>query len=181
MDFTHYTDHSVALAVELVNSLDVIGGGDSLDDPATLSFLLDEYPHEAKIGPEQLATIVLVRRRIREIFESDSAEQAAAVINDLLSTVSAVPRVSVHSESPPHLHFEPSDAGPGRWLGATTAMGLATVLCEWGFERLGVCASSGCHDVFVDTSRNCSRRFCSDTCSTRESVAAYRQRQRPSI
>ncbi|NNF63358.1 MAG: CGNR zinc finger domain-containing protein, partial [Acidimicrobiia bacterium] len=32
-------------------------------------------------------------------------------------------------------------------------------------------------DVFIGTSRNKSRRRCSDTCATRENVAAYRKRQ----
>jgi predicted RNA-binding Zn ribbon-like protein len=32
--------------------------------------------------------------------------------------------------------------------------------------------------VFVDTSPNQSRRYCSDRCSSRANVAAYRARQR---
>jgi predicted RNA-binding Zn ribbon-like protein len=63
------------------------------------------------------------------------------------------------------------------WLGAITAMGLASVIVENGVERFGVCDSSGCNDVYIDTSRNRSRRHCSNTCSTREAVAAYRKRQ----
>jgi predicted RNA-binding Zn ribbon-like protein len=57
-------------------------------------------------------------------------------------------------------------------------MGLSVVLIETGLDRFGTCASSTCDDVYVDTSRNRSRRHCSDTCSTRENVAAYRRRQR---
>ena len=78
----------------------------------------------------------------------------------------------------PHLHFEPTDASPARWLGAVTAMGLSVALIEGGLARLGTCSSTTCDDVFVDTSRNRSRRHCSDTCTTRENVAAYRARQK---
>ena len=63
-------------------------------------------------------------------------------------------------------------------VGAVGAMGLTTALIEGGFERFGRCASTTCDDVFVDTSRNRSRLHCSESCTTRESVAAYRRRQR---
>jgi predicted RNA-binding Zn ribbon-like protein len=57
-------------------------------------------------------------------------------------------------------------------------MGLATLVCDLGATRLGVCHASPCTHVFVDTSPNQSRRYCSDRCSSRANVAAYRARQR---
>ena len=85
--------------------------------------------------------------------------------------------VSVHGGHP-HLHFEPQDAGVAPWLSAVTAMGLSVVVCDYGSDRLGVCDSHQCADVYVDTSRNRSRRYCSDTCASRENVAAYRKRHK---
>ena len=63
-------------------------------------------------------------------------------------------------------------------MAVVTAMGLTAVVAEYGLNRLGVCSSDTCRDVFVDTSRNRSRRHCSTTCATREHVAAHRQRKR---
>jgi predicted RNA-binding Zn ribbon-like protein len=57
-------------------------------------------------------------------------------------------------------------------------MGLSVVLIEGGYERFGTCSSTTCEDVFVDTSRNRSRRHCSVLCTTRENVAAYRRRKK---
>ena len=57
-------------------------------------------------------------------------------------------------------------------------LGLATLVCDLGPTRLGVCAEAKCDDVYVDTSPNQSRRYCSDRCSSRANVAAYRARQR---
>jgi predicted RNA-binding Zn ribbon-like protein len=57
-------------------------------------------------------------------------------------------------------------------------MGLAVVVCDAGALRLGVCQAAGCSNVFVDTSPNQSRRYCSERCSSRSNVAAYRARQR---
>ena len=61
---------------------------------------------------------------------------------------------------------------------AESLMGLSTLVCDLGATRLGVCDASGCDHVFVDTSPNQSRRYCSDRCSSRANVAAYRARQR---
>ena len=56
---------------------------------------------------------------------------------------------------------------------------LALCLRDHGLERLRVCAASGCQRVFVDTSRNRSRRYCNpDICGNRTNVAAFRARQR---
>lgn len=105
-------------------------------------------------------------------------EAAARLLNEILADVAAMPRVSVYAGAEPHLHFEPMEGSPAGWLGAVTAMGLSIVLVEDGLDRFGICSSSTCGDVFVDTSRNRSRRHCSDTCTTRENVAAYRERQK---
>jgi predicted RNA-binding Zn ribbon-like protein len=74
--------------------------------------------------------------------------------------------------------FEPLDGGFAKWLGATTAMALAIVLCEYGKERLGVCAAPRCRDAFIDTSKNKQKRYCDDKCANRENVAAFRARHR---
>jgi predicted RNA-binding Zn ribbon-like protein len=47
-----------------------------------------------------------------------------------------------------------------------------------GVERLGTCAAEGCDQVFVDVSRNRSKRFCDTACAARTKQAAYRARQR---
>ena len=42
-------------------------------------------------------------------------------------------------------------------------------------SRLGLAGRRG---VYIDTSRNASRRYCSNTCASRSTVAAYRARQK---
>ena len=41
---------------------------------------------------------------------------------------------------------------------------------------MGTCAAERCDVVFVDTSKNGSRRFCSTGCQNRVKTAAYRSR-----
>jgi len=182
MDFSHYSDQPVHTAVDLVNSLDVVSGEDKLATPLDVAVFIKSHDGEWsrpgwKPSERDLHETRALRARLRQVFESSDEAGAADVLNDLLSDVDAVPRVSVHGPGP-HLHFESEGGSPWRYLGAITAMGLSVALIEGGFERFGICQSSTCGDVFVDTTRNRSRLHCSDTCTTRENVAAHRARQR---
>lgn len=182
MDFSHYTDDPVTLAVELVNTLQPLTHTDSLGTVEDLDRFVhahagawvDDLPPAA---PSDLAPAKALRSELRAVFDSAGAQEATEVINGILARHVAVPRVSTHGGGA-HLHFEPKAASLAQWLGVVTGMGLATVVCEFGLDRLGLCQSETCADAFVDTSRNRSRRHCSTTCSTRENVAAYRARRR---
>ena len=182
MDFSHYSDVPVEVAVRFTNTLDVDTGEDDLASiDALADFLqreLSEWgPAMAEPTERDLQAARRLRARLRSVWEADSAESAADVINDILGAVDAQPRVSVHGDRGPHLHFEPERGDPVKILGAVTAMGLGVALIEGGWERFGICASATCADVYIDTSKNRSRLHCSDTCTTRESVAAYRARR----
>jgi predicted RNA-binding Zn ribbon-like protein len=179
MDFSHYTTKPVELAVELTNTKGIIK--DELADPDQLLQFLEEYRPlwEGVAKPPKksdLPAVQELRASLREVFESKDEDEAAKQVNRLLESYGATPRISTHSGTP-HLHFEPTRTSMVCWLGAITAMGLASVIVEHGIDRFGVCESGTCVDVYVDTSRNRSRRHCSNTCSTREAVAAYRKRK----
>jgi predicted RNA-binding Zn ribbon-like protein len=182
MDFSHYSDQPVQMAVDLVNTFDASDGTEKLSTPADLVEFIDGHDGEWcrpdwHPGERDLHEVRALRSRLRQVFEAATEAAAATVLNDLLADVDAVPRLSVHG-SAPHLHFESEGHSPARFLGAITAMGLTVALIEGGFDRFGICQSSTCDDVFVDGSRNRSRLHCSDKCTTRENVAAHRARQR---
>ncbi len=182
MDFSHYTDHPVGLAMSLVNTLDSVSGVDAIATVEGLrDFVAGIHPDLGAPGwaitAADVDQVQRLRSRLRAVFAASDDAVAAGLLNAVLADAGAVPRVSVHDGVEPHLHFEPLDAGPFAWLGATTAMGLSVVVCDHGSRRLGICDATTCADVYIDTSRNRSRRYCSDTCSTREHVAAYRRRR----
>jgi hypothetical protein len=60
---------------------------------------------------------------------------------------------------------------------ASCATALAIALASEVSARLGVCAAPHCDRVYVDTSRNGSRRFCSAACQSRVKAAAFRARR----
>jgi predicted RNA-binding Zn ribbon-like protein len=45
-------------------------------------------------------------------------------------------------------------------------------------QRPGICSAPSCDRVFVDTSRNGTKRFCTTACQNRVKAAAFRARQR---
>jgi predicted RNA-binding Zn ribbon-like protein len=47
-----------------------------------------------------------------------------------------------------------------------------------GWERFGVCDALPCRCVYIDRSRNRSRRYCCQLCADRVAAAAYRERAR---
>ena len=47
-----------------------------------------------------------------------------------------------------------------------------------GWDRFGICDALPCRCVFVDRSRNRSRRYCCDLCADRATQAAARARRR---
>lgn len=183
MDFSHYSDEPVAVAVKLTNTLDAVSGEEKLGTPQDVADFIrtelggwDRIPTD--VGEEDLHATRALRSRLRRVWEAEDEQGAAAVLNEILVGVAARPRISVHEGAAPHLHFEPESGDPVKYLGAVVAMGLSVALIEGGWDRFGRCSSSTCDDVYVDISKNRSRRHCSDTCTTRESVAAYRARRR---
>jgi predicted RNA-binding Zn ribbon-like protein len=182
MNFDHYTDVPVTLAVDLVNTYGWVSGTDSLTSVPDLERFLSQRAGSLTDGlPSPTAADVESVRRLRvdlhDVFMADDAGQAADILNHILAVNGARPHLSLHGGQA-HMHFEPADAGLASWMAVVTAMGVATVLADYGLGRLGVCQAHDCQDAFVDTSRNRSRRHCSTTCSNREHVAAHRRRRR---
>ena len=75
-----------------------------------------------------------------------------------------------------HIHFSRNGTPAKRWLGQLIAAKLALVAAGDPTVTLGRCAAAGCENYFVDQSRNRTRRFCSNACASRTTVAAYRAR-----
>jgi predicted RNA-binding Zn ribbon-like protein len=111
--------------------------------------------------------------------EAGADEVAIADLNALLAETGAVPQVVAHDGRPPHVHVPRPDSPLADRIAAHLAFGVARLVVAGKGRRLRSCASPDCHQVFVDLSRNRSRRYCdSRTCGNRLHVAAYRARQR---
>lgn len=104
---------------------------------------------------------------------------AAARINEEITELRIAPSIADHDDVGPHLHWTPSTATFDDQVVADVLMALAQELCEHGTQRFGTCAAERCERLFFDTTRNGSRRFCSDPrCASRTHTADHRARQR---
>ena len=121
------------------------------------------------------------QRELRPVFEASDVADVQGVIaglNELMEKHPITPMISDHDPDDLHLHVATRADSVSQLLIGEALMGLANLVCDLGATRLGICSEPRCTNVFVDTSPNQSRRYCSDRCSSRANVAAYRARQR---
>ena len=171
MDFVRYAERSAGL----VNA--------HLEDAGSLVHFLDEraWLHD-QVEERDAGTLRRFVRELRPVFEASSAGDEKAVVqglNALLAKHAVTPYIAGDGGAEPwHMHVTDRRSTVAELLVAESLLGLSMLVCDLGATRLGVCDASSCADVFVDTSPNRSRRYCSDRCSSRANVAAYRARQR---
>jgi len=170
VDFVRYAD----LAAGLVNA--------PMESQQDLSDYLQRRRWlQPRIEERDVAPLKRLRRELRPIFEaSDACEEAevVALLNALLSKYPVSPHIAGHDSESWHLHVAERGSSVSALITAECIMGLAMLVVDFGPTRLGVCAADKCDNVFVDTSPNKSRRYCSDRCSSRANVAAYRARRK---
>jgi hypothetical protein len=121
------------------------------------------------------------QRELRPVFEAGAGDDAEAVVsglNALMGRHPVTPRISSHDTHHLHLHVATDNASLADLLVGESLVGLAALVCDLGPNRLGICAAAPCTHVFVDTSPNQTRRYCSERCSSRANVAAYRARRK---
>lgn len=126
-------------------------------------------------------TLRKFQREMRPVFEiADAGDVTGTIsgINHLMSRHPITPMISDHDPDDLHLHVATRAASVAELLIGESLLGLATLVCDLGPTRLGLCSATPCRNAFVDTSPNHSRRYCSDRCSSRANVAAYRARQK---
>jgi len=125
---------------------------------------------------ESLAEAAVALRRVFDKAASDDMDAAARIVNTMLDELGPTPYLDRHDGEPWHLHYRSRDRDlPHSWAASCT-LALATVLGGEYAERLGVCSAPQCDRVYVDVSRNGTRRFCSTACQNRVKAAAYRAR-----
>lgn len=166
-----------------------------------LQALLDTVAEASESGEDELATIeqltaFLTLWRFSGRFDRDELElrqvraarddlrgvwgsgEAATVewVNDALQTARAVPRLVDHDGLGWHIHAVANDEPLARRILVEAAMSLVDVIRAGRLDRLRDCEADDCAGVFVDLSKNGSKRFCSTRCGNRMAVRAYRAR-----
>ncbi|HVT68465.1 MAG TPA: CGNR zinc finger domain-containing protein [Trebonia sp.] len=147
---------------------------------AALNAMFAGVGSRTKVGAAEAEPFAGVAAELRAAFAAVAAgdlDGAAHQVNGMLTATGAHPALARHDGEPWHLHFHSADeTSPAKGWAAGCATGLAVVLGSELHDRLGVCTAPHCDRVYVDTSRNGSRRFCSTACQNRVKAAAFRER-----
>jgi predicted RNA-binding Zn ribbon-like protein len=166
---------------ELINS-GRSADGEQLADVEAIQSFADRYLFAGRpAGPDDVPLLHRYRARLDDVAVACEAGDLAAAIgrlNALLAETGASPQIASHDGRGPHIHVSRLDVPLATRMAAHFAMGLAWLVVAGQAGRLRSCQSPTCNDVFVDLSRNRSRRYCdSRTCGNRLHVAAYRARK----
>ena len=106
----------------------------------------------------------------RTLYEALSSlpdvDRAVELVNRLLLETDAAPQLTRRDGQPWHLHFGSPEF----------ATAVAMLLVSVEAARLRRCEAVRCDDLFLDSTRNRTQRFCSTACQNRTKVAAHRAR-----
>lgn len=170
MVFAHDTEAALASAAALVNT--------DLAAPADLDAFLDAHGWTGSRAHDEaeLAGVRALRPLLRALWEADE-DGVVERVNRMLREAGALPQLVRHGGWDYHLHATPSDAPLADRVAVEAAMAMVDVVRQQELPRLRVCGADDCDDVFVDLSKNRSRRYCSTACGNRTNVAAFRARR----
>jgi predicted RNA-binding Zn ribbon-like protein len=178
MVFAHDTERALAAAAALVNT----GRADDGDQLTTLQELDELVSAWQWSGPRtgdwaELAAVRELRPTLAEFWSADK-DSVVEVVNQVLRERRALPQLVKHDEWDYHVHATAAEAPLADRMAVEAAMAMADVIRIDELGRLRICGGEDCQDVYVDLSKNRSRRFCGPTCGNRANVAAYRARRR---
>lgn len=179
MQFAPDTIDTLAFMVALVNTVPGASrsGADELGTPAQLTALLDEHSYSGRFDRDkaELAEVIETRDLLGHIW-SHSRDEAVPVVNRMLREADALPRLVRHDGWDWHLHATEPSAPLAERIRVEVAFALIDVIRSQEWERLRSCEASDCTGVFVDLSRNGSKRFCSLRCGNRMNMIEHRAR-----
>ncbi|QLD10482.1 CGNR zinc finger domain-containing protein [Microbacterium oleivorans] len=181
MVFIHDTELSLRAAAALVNTLPRTGAGtaDTLTDSAGLDAYLAEFAFTGAIVRDdaELQAMRRIRPRLRELWDL-GRDDAVARVNAMLRDGDAQPQLVIHDDYDWHIHATPDDAPLATRVLVEAAMAFVDVIRADAYDRVRICAADDCAAVYVDFSKNGSKRYCdTGNCGNRMNVNAYRRRK----
>lgn len=177
MVFAPDTELALAAAAALVNTSR--GDEDELTTAEQLAEFARTWQWTGIRGDysDELAAVRELRPTLERFWAVDK-DAAVGIVNQVLQDSHALPQLVKHDQLDYHIHAVPMDAPLAERMAVEAAMAMADVIRTDELGRLRICGGEDCQDVYIDLSKNRSRRFCGVTCGNRANVAAYRARRR---
>ena len=180
MLFAPDTEEALDFVVALANTAPgaTRTGGDELTSVADLTALLGRFVFTGRIDRDEaeLQAIRQTRTLLRDVWTLDR-DEAVQAVNRMLREARALPYLTRHDDSDWHIHATEPGAPLAERVRVEAALALIDVIRMNETGRLRVCAADDCVGLFIDLSRNGSKRFCSVRCGNRVNMTAFRARQ----
>ncbi|MFD8214123.1 CGNR zinc finger domain-containing protein [Streptomyces sp. NPDC059697] len=170
MHLNPYGEDAVNLAADLANRRPA--GAEELADRCRAAGLVLENP----VTPQDLDRAQDALAAWEKVVDATDEHERAELLNRMLASAAAHPRMTNHAGSGWHLHFRDDRQTLGSVLFSLIAVGTALHLTGRGMHRLRRCAVSECTTIFADTSRTGRQRYCSPRCANRDAVRRHRAR-----
>lgn len=171
-----YTDAGVIVSLRLANEL----GPDTARPREIVERILSfDAPSLACFKPRHVSGFVALSVRLRIVLGHlvrHDIEATAKMLNAMLAKHPAHPHLA-QENGRWRLHHHPADAQLVPMYISICAEALARMIGEGLADRFGQCEARNCGELFFDSSKNGTRRFCSTTCQSRTKTAAFRLRQ----
>ncbi len=178
MLFAPDTEEALQFIVDLANTAPSASrsGADELTTLAELDALLVSYSGRKDRDQAELRAVRETRDLLRAVWTLDR-DDAVEAVNRMLREAHAVPYLTRHDGSDWHIHATEPDAPLAERIRVEAAMAIIDVIRMDETGRLRVCDADDCDGLFIDLSRNGSKRFCSVRCGNRVNMTAFRARK----
>lgn len=117
-----------------------------------------------EVTHRDLAVLKYLREEFTSVFAAAaSGDQRVAVagLNGLLVQFPIQPELVSHDDQRWHVHLAAHGTASDQFA-AGAVIGLALMVSMYGVSRLGICAIASCPRMFIDSSTNKSRRYCTE-------------------
>jgi predicted RNA-binding Zn ribbon-like protein len=153
-------------------------GDDELATPHQLADLLERSVYTGRVDRDavELEEVRSTRELLRRVWTLDR-DDAVVEVNAMLATARALPQLERHDGFDWHMHATAPDAPLAERIRVEASLALIDVIRMNEMDRLRVCEADDCTGLFVDLSRNGSKRFCSVRCGNRMNMVAFRERK----
>lgn len=169
------------LAIDLVNTLDpYLAQPERLPDAEALRRFLGEHGIDARSNRHDLQRCRALRRRLLQVLTAPTAADLIARLNALITEVNTGAELVARADAGWALALTPRPRFRlDEHLAAAAVGELVDLVSTVGPERIRACNAAPCREIFVDTSRNGRRRYCSRRCANRLNATKHRHRHGP--
>ena len=153
-------------------------GADELQTVEQLADLVVLHSYSGRIDHDaaELAEVRAARELLRRVWSLDR-DTAVVEVNRMLGDAAALPQLVRHDDFDWHMHATAAEAPLAERIRVEASLALMDVIRMDEMGRLRVCGADDCTGLFLDLSRNGSKRFCSVRCGNRMNMIAFRERR----